>query len=417
MSEILNDEILKLIEKNKAQYFIPENKVPLSSPTFGVEEIAAATLTLASSFVTSGKKVVQFESQFAEYIGRKHAIMVNSGSSANFLMISALCSWQTKILLPGDEVIVPAVTWPTTIYPIIQLGLRPIFVDCGKNTLNIDTKKVKAAISDKTKAIVAVPILGNPCSMKEIESICSEYSLVLLEDTCESLGSEYNSKKCGSFGLMSSFSFFFSHHITCIEGGIITTDDDWLADVLRCQRAHGWTRDMNRKDEINAQYSHIDPRFLFHDLGFNFRSTDVNASIAIIQLKKLDYLNKHRINLANSLTEKLKKYSDFFEFTEVENKAESTWFGFPFLVKEGAPFNRGEFMRHLEAAGIETRPIVGGNLARQPAFDHVDWEQRGGLENADMVHSNGIYFGIHPGMNDRHIDYIDKVFNHFIRSI
>ena len=406
--------VRQLISKYKNHYEISPDSVPLSSPTFGEDEILAAVEVLASSFVTNGKRVKQFEKEFAEYIGKKYAVMVNSGSSANLLLISSLLSPHCGLLHKGDEVIVPAVTWPTTIYPLAQMGLKPILVDCDLETLNISPKKIRQAITKKTKALMVVPILGNPCQMDEIKNICDESGILLLEDTCESLGSEFKEKKCGSFGEAATFSFFFSHHMTCIEGGMIVTDNKKLADTLLSQRSHGWTRDMLSKDEINSKYSDFDSRFLFVDMGFNLRSTELNAAMASIQLKKLPQMNQSRIDLAHELIKRLDKFSTYFQFVQSPKESINTWFGFPFLLKKSAPFRRKDFTQHLESHNIETRPITGGNLSLQPAFELFDWETRGDLVNAQYIQEQGIYIGTHPGMNTDHIAHIENTFASFI---
>jgi CDP-6-deoxy-D-xylo-4-hexulose-3-dehydrase len=408
-------EIDHMLAENSELFFPPSNIIPLSCPSIGKEEIIDVVNVLCSSNVTMGKNVERFEREFAEYLGVKHAVMVNSGSSANLLVASSLLSKRfTRHLSKGDEIIVPVVTWPTTIFPFAQLGLIPVMIDCD-DTLNIDPSKIEAAISSKTKAICIVPILGNPCDMKKVQDVCRKYNLLLIEDTCESLGSRYESKFCGTFGLAGTYSFFFSHHMTTIEGGMIVTNDDEFVDIVRCQRAHGWIRNLDAKDTYASEHSDIDPRFLFIDWGYNFRPMELQAVIGSRQLKKLDEMNRVRKNIAKTLKEYLSVYNEYIYFPTTVNGGDSTFFGFPFLIKETCPINRCEIISILENNGISTRPIVGGNLSLQPAFNLFEWRKGCEFKNADKVHSQGVYFGTHPGMTLDHCKHIFNVFSKIFR--
>jgi len=312
--------------------------LPLSHNSIGIDEIEEVLDTLLSRQLTAGQKVLRLESEFAEKLGRKHAIMVNSGSSANLLILAGLCSpncpkeWQLK---KNDEIIVPALTWITTVTPVIQHGLTPVIVDADPTTLQMSADKLKSAVSEKTRACFAVHILGNAAPLTQYREVLPK-SIFLLEDVCESLGVRFKGQYVGTAGLASSYSFYFSHHITTAEGGIVTTDDDVLADLMRSIRAHGWTRDMgDRGRAIEAQHQNIDPRFLFAELGYNLRSTDLNASIGLLQLKKLDRFNNAR-NLAQSkMKDALSDLQDELQFIEATPDTEPSWFGFPVILKNG----------------------------------------------------------------------------------
>ena len=278
--------------KNEWQKFHSKRKnkkIKLHEPTFGVEEIFKFTKQLITTNVTMGKQVESFEKKICDKFGFRYAVSSNSGSSANLLMISALMSnLYSKRLKKNDEIIVPALAWSTSIFPLTQYGLKPVFVDCDLKTMNIDIDQVKKAISKKTKGILAIPIYGNPCEMNELTKICKKKGLVLLEDTCESMGAKYNNKFLGGFGLASSFSFYFSHHITCLEGGVTVTNDYELAEIMKIIRSHGWIRNVKEKEKWIKNYPKIDPNFLFVNEGYNLRLTEPQAKMGMTQIKKLD---------------------------------------------------------------------------------------------------------------------------------
>ena len=384
-------------------------RIEMSAPTFGDDEINEAIDSLKSKNVTKGKKCAQFERDFAKYIGSKHAIMVNSGSTANLLMLAAITNpiYKDRIF-KGDEIIVPALTWGTTLWPIIQMGCMPVLVDCERDTLNIDVDEVRKAITPKTRAIFIAHILGNGCRMDELVALAEERNILLIEDACESLGTTYKGKHVGSIGLMGSFSFFFSHHITTIEGGMIVTNDDELADLLRVFRAHGWTRHKLDRS-IEDDYPEIDPRFMFCNLGYSVRPTEIQGAFGIHQLPKLDGFNESRKAVAKMLQAGLGHLSDYIDFTVPSEGVDHTWFGFPILLKED---KRDRLCHHLMERDIDTRPIIAGNLARHPAM-YIYPFHAGKLDNADYVMERGIYIGSHPDMTDDDVAYIMKALYEF----
>ena len=374
-------------------------KIPLNKNTIGSSEKKALNKVLNSGYMTMGKVTRKFESDFAKFIGSKHAIYVNSGSSANLLAFSAIfdndklksARERKKFLKKGDEVIVPAVTWSTTIWPIAQVGATPVFVDSEPHTLQMKVSDIKKAISPKTKAICMVHVLGNSGYIDEVREICKKKKIWLIEDTCESLGVKNKSKYLGTFGDIGTYSFYFSHHITTVEGGMIVTNDDYLSNKIKSMRSHGWTRDMTNAAEYEKLFPKIDPRFLFVNVGYNLRSSDLNASIGIEQLKKLKKFNQSRHDIGNLWNNAFKnlKNNGHLRPMEITKKTKASWFGFPVLCKTKAI--RDKFQIHLEKNGIETRPIICGNMTKQPGIKNIKYRISGTLKGADEIMSHGIF--------------------------
>ncbi len=395
-------------------------RVPLNASTFGPEEILAAQKVLESGFVTMGERCFAFEKQFAEYMGVRNAIYVNSGSSANllafFALANPLCPKSGKCAFsPGKEVIVPAVTWSTTIWPIVQAGLKPVLVDSDPQTLQMNMEAVKAAITPDTVAICPVHVLGNAVALDPLLALAKENNLWVVEDTCEALGTRYKNKFVGTFGDIGTFSFFFSHHITTIEGGMMITDNDELAELFRAMRAHGWTRHLKNRKEAEAKHPEIDPRFLFINTGFNLRPTEINAAFGMIQLKKLEGFNQSRKAIAAQWNRDLAPLIERGEFLPMQTTthADSTWFGFPIICKNREL--RNELQAHLEKSGIETRPVICGNLARQPAFKLINHRIAGSLAGADKIMDCGLFWGSHPIMSQEEISYVSKTVGEFFK--
>jgi CDP-6-deoxy-D-xylo-4-hexulose-3-dehydrase len=385
---------------------------PLSVPLYGAGEVTAALESLLGQNVTMGARVKEFESAFAGFIGSKHAVMANSGSSANLLALAMLSSQAVPNgLHQGDEVIVPAVTWPTTVTPILQTGCVPVFVDIDRVTLNLRPEALEQAWSPRTRAIFAVHLLGNPVAMERVMSFARERDLWVLEDTCESLGSVIDGKRAGAIGHIGTFSFYFSHHITTVEGGMLVTDDDTLADLARSMRSHGWTRDMTNREELESASPWIDPRFLFVHLGYNLRPMEVQAAFGLVQLRRLEEFNEARRRNARKLLAGLRDLDGKLEFVAEQEGGRSTWFGFPVMVQDSQ--TRGALSEHLERNGIETRAIVAGNLAVQPAFRDSPHRTVGSLANATAIGQRGLFIGNHPRLDDRRIDHIVEKFHSF----
>lgn len=395
------------------------HRLPLNAPTFGAAEVLEALDSLLSQNVTMGEKVARFEGEFAKYIGTKHALMVNSGSSANLLMLAALanplCQARHR-LAPGDEVLVPAVTWSTTIWPVVNMGLVPVLVDADRRTLNMSVEAAQKAIGPKTKAIFVAHILGNAADMDGFQALAKEHDLVLLEDSCEALGTTYKGKQTGRFSLLASYSFFFSHHITTIEGGMVVTDDDELAELLRCLRAHGWTRHLKDREAIEAKYPTLDPRFLFINVGYNLRPTEIQAAFGLHQLPKLAGFNAVRRERAAEMRRGLADLGDELQLIEPTDGVEHTWFGFPVLLRGAAPATRQRFVEHLGRHQIDTRPIVAGNLARQPALELFPHRLGDALPNAEAIMESGVYWAAHPSMTTAQVAHVVRAVRAFFEG-
>ena len=375
--------------------------VRLHEPTFGADEINAALECLLTVHVTMGQKVLDFERAFTGKFGWRHGVMSNSGSSANLLAVAALANHATEDRLrPGDEVIVPALSWSTTVWPLIQHGLKPVIVDIDPQTLNIDPGAVERAIGPKTRAVMIVPVYGNPCDMDAITDICARRKLVLIEDCCEALGAYYNGIPVGKFGRVSTFSFYYSHHMTTLEGGITVTDDFELSELMRILRAHGWTREVEDKQRWHDIYPEFDPRFLFVNLGYNLRPTELAGSMGLAQLPKLNEFVRIRRDNADWFRQALSRFEEMFSFQNEHPKGKSSWFGFPLILKDNAPFTVAELTGHLNAAGIETRPIICGNIARQPGLQHYEHRVSGEMVNANIVMNRAFSFGNHQAIGD-----------------
>jgi CDP-6-deoxy-D-xylo-4-hexulose-3-dehydrase len=365
----------------------------LASSTWDNEEVEAASKLLASGNLTMGPKVAEFEKQFAKYIGTKYAVMFNSGSSANLGLIAGLKYMKGTPLKPGDHIIVPSVSWSTTYYPVNQCDFILDFVDIDSQTLNIDVKLAESAITPKTKAIFAVNLLGNPADLVELKKIADKHNILLIEDNCESLGAEINNKKTGSFGVAGSHSFFFSHHICTMEGGMVTTDSLELAETMVSLRAHGWTRGLPEKNSVfNKSNNHWQDFFRFVLPGYNLRPLEISGAIGQIQLRKFPSFLEARRNNAKKFTELLSK-SNSYQIQQ-EN-GESSWFGFSIILKGSLRGKRELLLKVLEENKVDTRPIVAGNFTINPVMEHLKFSILPTLPNANYIHNEGFFIGNH----------------------
>jgi CDP-6-deoxy-D-xylo-4-hexulose-3-dehydrase len=366
----------------------------LTAPTWGPEEIAAAKRVIDSGMYTMGVYVRRFEQAFASYFGVRHAIMVNSGSSANLIAIAALFFKQDRPLRRGDEVIVPAVSWATTYHPLQQYGLRLRFVDIDLATLNIDVTRLDAALTQKTRAIVAVSILGNPAPMDVIRTFADRHGLYLLEDNCESMDAEIGGRKTGSFGHLNTFSLFYSHHISTMEGGVVLTDDVELAELCRCIRAHGWTRDLAEESPLyrRSESDHFEAyRFILP--GYNLRPLEIEAAVGLVQLRKLPrFTARRRANLA--VFRHL--FADDERFIIQQEYGNSSAFAFTIILNPERRPDRQRVFTALKDAGIEFRIITGGNFLRHDVLRHYNYDIVGDVaHNADIAHDLGFFVGNH----------------------
>lgn len=361
---------------------------PLVLAPYGADEVIGALDALLSTRVTMGEKVRAFEAEWARYCGRAHGVMVNSGSSAVLLMLAA----QVELgrLRPGDEVLCPAVTWSTSLFPIAQCGLVPVLVDVDPRTLCICPESARRARTARTRAVLAVHLLGQPAAVDAFDD------LLVLEDACGAHGAVFHGRRVGGLGAAAAFSFFFSHHISTIEGGMVVTDDGELADALRSLRAHGWVREREDRRAWAARRPEIDPRFLFVSAGYNLRPTELAGAFGLVQARRLPaWLERRRANHAAWCA----ALADLVEVFPEAPGTEHAGFAFPFVVRG----DRAALMAHLEAHGVETRPISGGNLARQPAFERVPGVRAPvPLPVADRVHEQGLFVGNHHAFGAAH---------------
>lgn len=367
---------------------------PLASPSWDDEELKAIHRVMDSGMYSMGKEVLAFEKAFAEFTGSKFSVMVNSGSSANLLMVAALFYRKAGALQRGDEVIVPAVSWSTTYYPLYQYGLKLRFVDVDLNTLNYDLTALEHAINDQTKLIMTVNLLGNPNDFSQIQKLISGRDILLIEDNCESMGAVFNQKQTGTFGVMGSFSSFFSHHISTMEGGLVVTDDEELYHIMLCLRAHGWTRNLPKFNHVCGEKSDdpFEESFRFILPGFNLRPLEMSGAIGIEQLKKLpSFIEARRENAA--LFQNL--FADHSDFLIQQEIGQSSWFGFSLVIRPDAKVTRREVVKILNENGIECRPIVAGNFAKNQVMKWFDYEISGELKNADWIDQNGLFIGNH----------------------
>lgn len=373
-----------------------QTKFPLALSSWGTEEIGAIQAVVASGKFSMGERVQQFEQEFASFSGTRFAVMVNSGSSANLLMTAALCHTNNPQLKleRGDEVIVPAVSWSTTYYPLAQYGLKLRFVDIDLETLNYDLAALEAAMTPQTRAIMAVNLLGNPNDFDVIQALAKRHGAVLIEDNCESLGASYRNRLAGTFGVMGTYSFFFSHHMSTMEGGMITTDDEELYHVMLSLRAHGWTRNLPKHNRVTGTKSDdpFEESFRFVLPGYNLRPLEMEGAIGTEQLRKLPNFIRQRRENAEQVCASLSGHPDLMLQREIGS---SSWFGFSLTIRPGSAMTRPELLTRLGALGFECRPIVAGNFAKNPVVKLFDHCIPFALRNADHVDMAGLFVGNH----------------------
>ena len=376
-----------LIDKNKKK---EKNIYQLSPNSFSNKDMIEGIKVLLSKKITMSNTVKKFEKKFAKFIGTKYALMVNSGSSANLLATFAMVNPMKKNKLkPGDECLIPSLCWSTSLWPIVQAGLKPKFVDVDPKTLNISLKDLEKKISKKTKAIVVVNVLGNSTDMEKLKKIINKYKIKLIEDNCESLGSKFKNKYLGSFGEFGTFSFYYSHQITSGEGGMIVCNDKKNYEIIHSLRSHGWDRGLkNNKNDFN-----------FINSGFNLRPTEVSAAIGYNQFKKLNYFKKirslNRKKIINKI-KKSKKWKNQFTFIDSNKNVKPSWFGLPMLINKKFLHKKNKFLSYLNKNGIETRPIISGNFLNQPSIKLYKLNSKKEFfKGAQEIQNRGFFIGIH----------------------
>ena len=368
--------------------------LPLATSTWDDAEYSAMERVIQSGQFTMGPEVATFETAFSKYHKTKYAVMVNSGSSANLLMIASLFFRKNNALKPGDEVIVPAVSWSTSYAPLQQYGLKVKFVDIDLNSLNLDLDQLEQAISSRTRLILMVNLLGNPNDFHRLDQIIKGRDVMVVEDNCESLGAELDGQKTGTFGLMGTYSSFFSHHISTMEGGVVTTDDRELYQIMLSLRAHGWTRDLPKQNDVTQMKSDdlFDESFKFVLPGYNLRPLELSGAIGVEQMKKLPAIVDGRRRNASYFQEVMGDHSQLIIQREI---GKSSWFGFSLVLGPNADMTRDELRATLAELGFECRPIVAGNFTRNPVMKFFDAEIHGSLKNADYIHRHGLFIGNH----------------------
>ena len=369
---------------------------PLIENPYRNSDIIKAIKVLKTKKLTIGPQTDKFEKTFTKKLKSNFSLMVNSGSSANLLALQCLINpYRKKRLKAGDEVLIPSLCWSTSLWPIIQSGLKPKFVDVDLDTLNINLDDLKKKISKRTKAILVVHVLGNCTNMDELIKIKKSNKLILIEDTCESLGTKYKNKNLGTFGEFSSFSFYSSHQISSGEGGMISCKnlDDY--EILRSLRAHGWSRGLKNEKKIALANRHLDKRFIFYNSGFNLRSTDIAASIGLNQFKDLDKFIKYRTKNRNKIVKHFngsKKIASSIKIICENKSVKASWFGMPILLSKN--INRNRFLDKIEALGVETRPIISGNFLKQPSIKKYKLNTKLKYKNSDIINDQGFFIGL-----------------------
>jgi len=432
--EELKKEIFEKVNKyyelfHKNRPFTPgKTKIPYASRVYDAQEMISLVDSALDFWLTAGRFTRQFEREMTKFLGMKYCLLTNSGSSANLLAISALTSPKLgdRRLNPGDEVITTACGFPTTLNPIIQNNLIPVFIDVKLGTYNIDVSKIEKVITKKTKAIFIAHTLGNPVDLDKIRKIVKKYTLFLIEDNCDSLGSKYRGKYTGTFGDISTCSFYPPHHLTMGEGGAVLTDDPLLRKIILSFR--DWGRDCwcepGKDNTCGKRFSRqlgklpfgYDHKYIYSHIGYNLKVTDMQAAIGIKQLKKLPKFIAKRKENFEVLYNGLKKYKKYFILPQATENSEPSWFGFPLLVKEDAPFTRAEIVSFLEQNGIATRMLFGGNLTRQPAYEDIRCKIHGPLKNTDLVMNNLFWIGVYPGLTEEMIDFVIGRFKEFFKT-
>ncbi|MFA5095950.1 MAG: lipopolysaccharide biosynthesis protein RfbH [Candidatus Omnitrophota bacterium] len=427
--EILR-KVKEFYRERKPAGFVPGlSAVHYAGRVYDAKELVNLVDSSLDFWLTAGRYAKEFEERLAEFLGVNYCLAVNSGSSANLLALSALTSpWlKGRRLKPGDEVITTACGFPTTLNPIIQNNLTPVFIDVRLGTYNINTAQIEKAVTKRTKAIFVAHTLGNPVNLRDIVGLAKKYRLWFIEDNCDALGSKYQGKYTGAFGDISTCSFYPAHHITMGEGGAVLTNDPRLRKIIISLRDWGrdcWCEtgtDNTCKHRFSRKFGRLpygyDHKYVYSHIGYNLKVTDMQAAIGCAQLDKLPKFIKARKNNFKFLYDVLTSYGDYFALPEPEKYSEPSWFGFPVLVKETAPFKRADIVNYLEHKKIATRMLFGGNLTKQPAYQNIRHRVSGGLKNTDLVMHNLFWLGVYPGLTMPMLAYIKKTLEGFLEKV
>ena len=432
--DAMRQEILELVGKYYAEAFPKKpflggiSQIPVSGKVFDGDELTNLVDSSLDFWLTTGRYAHEFEEEFAKVMGVKHAMLCNSGSSANLLAVSALKSERLgkRALVDGDEVITLAAGFPTTVNPIIQNRLIPVFIDCELGTYDATAEQMQAALSPKTRAIVMAHTLGNPFNLDAVMQIAKENKLFVIEDSCDAVGATYDGKPVGSFGDLSTASFYPAHHVTMGEGGCVQAKTASMRKIVESLR--DWGRDCwcptgedntcgRRFDwELGGLPYGYDHKYTYSHIGYNLKLTDMQAAVGVAQLKKLPGFIAARRKNFNRLYEGLKKYEEFLILPQSTPKSEPSWFGFLITIRPGSPFGRYDLVQHLESHRIGTRQLFGGNLLQQPAYQNIEHRVSGTLKNSEIISLNAFWIGVYPGLTDEMIDYMIGTLSEFIEN-
>lgn len=426
------ERILKLVrdhyaEEFPARGFVPgETLVPVSGKVFDEDDIALLVDASLDFWLTTGRYAAQLERELAAFVGVQHCLLCNSGSSANLLALSALTSNKLgeRALKPGDEVITVAAGFPTTVNPIIQNGLTPVFLDIELGTYNIDVTQLDDAVGARTRAVMLAHSLGNPFDLDAVMDVARRHELWVIEDVCDALSSTYQGRQVGSFGNVATCSFYPAHHITTGEGGAVLTDDPELRPLIDsfrewgrdcwCEPGHDNTCGRRFEFQLGKLPFGYDHKYSFSHIGYNMKMTDMQAAIGVAQMKKLPRFTDLRKRNWHILRDALAPLEEFFIFPEPTAHSDPSWFGFPITIRDGAPFTRNQLVRDFEDRKIATRLLFGGNLLRQPAYLDVPHRVVGDLPNTDIVLERTLWLGVYPGLTEEMLSYVAQMTDEFV---